>query len=325
MTPQSVKLLVIILNYRTPEVTIDCLRTLAAEQVRDPLFRVVLIDNASGDDSVPRIEAVIREEGWGEWLDFQPHESNSGFAGGNNLALKEALAGPAPPPFYLLLNSDTLVDPGCLAHCVALMEREPAIGALSCMLLNRDRTVQNVCRKFPRPDRETVRAFGLPWMLPRLFRWADLEDAGWDRWEKARDVEWIGGAFFMTRLETLRKAGLLDEGFFFYGEDCEWCHRIRKAGYRVHFDPAVTTVHLGGASSDGTRMRNRTKDLHTWRARFRVQRQCYGPLAKWWVRACYTTQFAMRLLLMRVRGRTATREYEDTVEGLRQLTGRVKE
>lgn len=318
----SPRLTVIVLNFRTPDVTIDCLKTLAPEAAANPGMKVVLLDNASGDDSVPRIEAAIRENSWtNAWLEFRPLEKNLGFAGGNNLVLHEQMAEKAPPEYLLLLNSDTLVRPGCIAYCAKVMEADKKIGALSCMLRNRDGTVQNVCRKFPHPARESARAFGLPWILPPLFKWADLEDQGWDRTAGARDVDWIGGAFFFARTSALQEAGVLDQEFFFYGEDCEWCHRLWKRGWRIRFDPGAETVHLGGASSDSTRVRNRQRDIYTWKARFLIQRKCYGPLAEKFVRGCYTAMFALRLGFARVTGRGNSEKAADLREGLAMLLG----
>ena len=316
----SPRLAVIVLNFRTPEVTIACLKTLAAEAVANPGLEVIVVDNASGDDSVPRIRAAIAENGWtGGWLDFREQDRNLGFAGGNNLILRERMAAENPPDYLLLLNSDTLVRPGCLAYCMKVMEEDPKIGALSCMLRNSDGTVQNVCRKFPSPLRESVRAFGLPWFVPALFRWADLEDSGWDRIAGPRDVDWIGGAFFFARTEALQVAGVLDQEFFFYGEDCEWCHRLRRHGWRIRFDPGAETVHLGGASSDSTRVRNRQRDIYTWKARFLVQRKCYGRAAERLVRGCYITMFALRLGFARITGRGRSQKAADLREGLSLL------
>ena len=283
---------------------------------------VVLLDNASGDDSVPRIEAAIRENRWDlGWLEFRPMEKNLGFAGGNNLILHEQMAAEDPPAYLLLLNSDTLVRSGCIAYCMKIMEADQKIGALSCMLRNRNGTVQNVCRKFPHPARESVRAFGLPWFFPALFRWADLEDSGWDRTAGPRDVDWIGGAFFFARTAALREAGVLDQEFFFYGEDCEWCHRLWKHGWRIRFDPGAETVHLGGASSDSTRVRNRQRDIYTWKARFLIQRKCYGPLAEKFVRGCYTAMFALRLGFARITGKGHSEKAAELREGLSMLLG----
>ena len=316
----SCSLAVVVLNYRTPDVTVDCLKTLAPEAVADPGVRVILVDNASGDDSVPKIRSAIKENGWaGGWLDFRAFEKNLGFAGGNNAILNKILAKSDCPEFLLLLNSDTLVKPGCLAFCRKAMLADPGIGAMSCMLRNRDGTVQNVCRKFPSPLREAARAFGLPWLAPALFRWAVLEDSGWDRESGPRDVGWISGAFFFARSAALREAGVLDEEFFFYGEDCDWCHRLWRHGWRIRFAPGAEIVHLGGASSDATRVRNRQRELYTWRARFLIERKCYGALAERFVRGCYVAMFTLRLWLQTIAGRGDSGKAADLREGLDQL------
>ena len=298
---------VVILNFRTPDLTIDCLGTLAPEAALNPGMRVILVDNDSGDDSVPRIEAAIRENGWsGDWLDFRPLEKNLGFAGGNNFILREQMALPNPPKYLLLLNSDTLVHPGCIATCTAIMDADPKIAALSCMVRNRDGTVQNVCRKFPAPLIASIGALGLPWTMPSLFGWANTNDEGWDRTAGPRDVEWISGAFFFARTTALQDAGVMDEGFFFLGEDCEWCHRLWKQGWRIHFDPSAAITHLGGASSDATRVQNFTKNVYVWKAQFLVQRKCYGPLAESIVRNLFLFMFALRLgfLWLKLKGRS---------------------
>lgn len=318
--PIPPKTVAIVLNFRTPDVTIDCLRTLAPEAAANPGLKVVLIDNASGDDSIPRIRAAITENGWdAPWLEFRPLEKNLGFAGGNNLVLREQIASENSPDYLLLLNSDTLVAPGCISYCEKLMDAAPAIGAMSCMLRNRDGSVQNVCRKFPHPLRESVRAFGLPWLLPPLFRWADLEDSAWDRESGSRDVDWIGGAFFFARTSALKKTGVMDEDFFFYGEDCEWCFRIWKNGWRIRFDPGAEITHLGGASSDSTRVRNRQKEIYTWRARFLVQKKCYGALSERVVRACYISMFLLRIAFQTVTLRGKSEKAAELKDGLNIL------
>jgi len=305
-------LVVIVLNFRTPDITIDCLRTLAPEAKHNPGMKVILVDNASGDNSVEKIETAIKQNGWDSgWLEFRPLQINLGFAGGNNLVLREQMNLPSPPRYLLLLNSDTLLRPGCITTCTAIMEADPKIGALSCMLRNLDGSVQNPCRKFPEPFIAAISAIGLPWLLPPLFRWADLDDGGWDRTVGPRDVEWIGGAFFFTRTSTLQEAGILDEDFFFLGEDCEWCYRIHKHGWKIRFDPSAEIVHFGGASSDATRVRNFAKNVHTWRARFLVQRKCYGTFEESILRNIYLLMFRLRLAVLSItlRGRSEKADF----------------
>jgi GT2 family glycosyltransferase len=294
------RLLIVVVNYRTPKLTIDALESIAS-QVREVDARVVLVDNASGDDSLPRLTAAIDERGWGSWVELIASPVNTGFAGGNNLALRNLERYPEAR-FVLLLNSDTISDPGVLAHCVAKMEADPGIGVMSCLLLNRDRSVQNTARRFLTPSRLLAHTFGAHWYMPQLFGWADTEDPGWDRRTEARDVDWVGGAFMMIRRDVIERVGPLDEGFFFYGEDAEFCHRVIAAGWRVRYEPGGAVVHLGGASSDPERLAARQRSALQWQARYLFQRRCYGRLAEWSARTADLTSGSLRFLKMAATG-----------------------
>jgi len=270
-----VSLLVIIVNYRTPELTLDCLRSLSAEIPSVPGTRVIVVDNGSADGSVERIGTVIRDRDWASWASLRPLDRNGGFACGNNRGLETG----GNPRHILLLNSDTLVHPGALRHCQKVLDSDPSIGVMSCLVLNSDGTPQNVARRFPTPSRRIVAALGLPWKLPRLFGWADLEDLTWDRWATKRDVDWLGGAFLFIRGDLVRRIGLLDEDFFFYGEDIEFCHRVWQAGYRCHYDPGASITHLGGRSSRSPGPPSEEHVAAVWRARHLVHQKLYGHLS----------------------------------------------
>jgi GT2 family glycosyltransferase len=315
---------IIIINFRTPGYTIDCLASLAPERAALPGLRVLLVENHSADDSLDRITSAIAEHQWSPWVEVLAQDRNLGFAGGNNAAIRQALEGPDLPDYILLLNSDTLVHPGCLNACLARMEQNPDIGILSAMLRNRDGSVQNVCRRFPTPWRETVRAIGLPYLFRGAFAWAELEDAGWNRETTARDVEWVGGAFMLLRTETIQRLGGMDESFFFYGEDIEYCHRMWKNGRRVFFDPAGAITHFGGGSSDATRLHNRRKEVLIWRARFHVQRVCYGPLAAAWLRLLYILVFTAKVLWYALTGRWHDPRMQGARSGWSVLTRPLK-
>ncbi|MFN0132398.1 MAG: glycosyltransferase family 2 protein [Phycisphaerales bacterium] len=310
-------LLIIIVNFRTPDLTIGCLRSLAPEVAANPGTRVVLVENGSGDDSLSRLADAIDRSGWQNWVTLIPSPANFGFAGGNNLGLREGLAR-APADLVLLLNSDTIVHPGCLAHSVSVLD-DATIGAMSCKLLNADGTIQNVSRRFPTPARLICSALGLPWRLPRFFEWADTDDPNWDRDRTARDVDWIGGAFLLIRADLLSRLGGLDDAFFFYGEDIVLCHRVRRAGCRVRYDPGSSTTHLGGSSSDPSRMAAKLRNIHAWRARYLVLRRCHGPLAAWIVRATDILSFGLRTILWRLRGPDQPK-YADSRDAFRLLT-----
>jgi GT2 family glycosyltransferase len=289
---------VVIINYRTPALTIDCLKTLAPEVASVPGARCVLVDNASGDDSVPRIRNAIEENGWSSWLTFVASDENRGFAGGNNLGIAQG----EPADFVLLLNSDTLVHPGCIARCLEVMEQNPRAGAMSCRVLNADGSMQNVTRRFPTPLRAICCNAGLPWKAPGLFAWADTEDPGWDRTTTAREVDWLGGAFMFIRSAALGGRVRLDEDFFFYGEDIAFCHRLHRLGWTCHYDPVASIVHLGGASSDPSRLPSAERSVHQWRARYLVQRKCHGAWAAHTLRSADAVLTGLRFARAAVRG-----------------------
>ncbi len=299
----SPHLLVIIVNFRTPDLVIQCLESLVAEIPTVPGTRVVVVENGSGDGSDQRIREAIDQRAWGEWARVLPLEENLGFAGGNNRGWELA-----PSADYgLLLNSDTIVHPGCLAHCMKTLKDDASIGAMSCLVKNADGSPQNVSRTFPTPLRLVVRSLGLPWRLPGLFGWADTDDLTWDREKVCRDVDWLGGAFLFIRGDLIRNIGLLDEDFFFYGEDIEFSHRVWKAGYRCYYQATPGSItHLGGASSGkGPNVSNENL-TRRFRARYLVQRKCYGVAAQGFLR-CWD----LTLWFCRAMGRKWLRGTED--------------
>ncbi len=165
------ELTIVIVNYRTPEFVIACLESLADE--RDSCtFEVIIVDNKSGDDSVEKIRSSISLNGRDRWIRLIESETNLGFAGGNNLALRQEIKS----PFVLLLNSDTVVLQNCLAKCLSVIRQDSSIGILSCKLLNTDGTIQNTARKFPSPSRQILSALGLSYRFPKLFGWANIQD-----------------------------------------------------------------------------------------------------------------------------------------------------
>lgn len=313
-------MLVAIVNFRTPEVTIDCLASVAPEVPTVPGMRVVVVENGSGDDSEAKLRRALEERGW-SWAELLVSPKNLGFSGGNNLAIAHA----EPAEFVLLLNSDTLVSPGCFRHCLDVMAAHPDAGAMSCRVLNRDRTIQNVTRRFPTPARVTAAALGLPWNAPRLFRWADTEDPGWDREHTAREVDWLGGAFLFIRSSALDGRVRLDEDFFFYGEDVVFNHVLKRRGWKRRYDPKVAIVHLGGASSDPGRLPSGQRSVLHWKARYLVQEKCWGTAAALWLYGLDASFTALRYGLAKVRGRADTprgQELRAQLEMIRKARGR---
>jgi GT2 family glycosyltransferase len=136
----------------------------------------------------------------------------------------------------------------------------------------------------------------------------------------ARDVDWLGGAFLWIRGSLLRRIGGLDEDFFFYGEDIEFCHRVWQAGYRCFYDPTRSITHLGGSSSDPSRVAARQRNLYHWKARYLLQEKCYGRAAAWLLRAVDVATCGIRLAKLRLARRQASPRYQVAREVLELLS-----
>jgi GT2 family glycosyltransferase len=305
---------VVIVNYRTPELTIESVASLAQEAARVPGVRAVVVENDSADGSAERIRAAIAENGW-DFVELLLSDRNRGFSGGNNLGIERG----EPADFVLLLNSDTIMHEGCLERCLAVMEEHPEAGAMSCRVLNADGSIQNVTRRFPTPALSTFAAFGLPWKVPSLFAWADAEDMKWDRTTTARDVDWLGGAFLFVRSTAFGGKVRLDEDFFFYGEDVAFSHVLKERGFTRRYDPVASIVHLGGASSDPSRMPSGKRALQRVKARYLVQEKCYGPVAARWLRGVDIVATSAKLLVALARGPQASDKVGRLREQLRTI------
>ena len=251
-------LLVVIVNYRTPELTIDCLRSLAREVSRgaDGMPRderkVVVVDNASPDDSVERIRRAIEVDDWSTWASVVAAPRNGGFAYGNNLAVREALASDRPPEYVLLLNSDTLVRPGAVDALVGFLDAHPEVGIVGSRLEDPDGTPQCSAYRFPSLGSEFAEAVQLgavDRLLAEHVVWPGNSDV-------ACPIDWVAGASMLVRSDVFRDVGLMDESYFLYYEEVDFCLRARRAGRPCWYEPASRVVHLVGKSSGVT---NRTE------------------------------------------------------------------
>lgn len=308
------RILVVIVNFRTPKLTIESIESLAKEAARVPGVRCCVVENDSGDDSAERIRAAIEQNRW-DFVELVVSDKNRGFSGGNNLGIARG----EPAEFVLLLNSDTIMHEGCLERCLTVMKEHPEAGAMSCRVLNADGSIQNVTRRFPSPALSTCAALGLPWKLPSLFAWADAEDMAWDRTTTARDVDWLGGAFLFVRSSAFGGRVRLDEDFFFYGEDVVFSHVLKERGFTRRYDPVASIVHLGGASSDPSRMPVGARTAQRVKARYLVQSKCYGPAAARWLHGVDLVTTTAKLLLALSRGSAGAEKVGRLREQLRTI------
>ena len=241
----SIRLLVVTVNYRTPALTIDCLQSLEDEVRSLSNVQVVVTDNASGDDSVEKIAHAIAQNQWGDWAKFMPLDLNGGFAFGNNAAIHPGFNSGTLPPYVLLLNPDTVVRPGALKALMDFMEMNPRVGIAGSRLEDPDGTSQRSAFRFPSLLSELESTLRLGFVSKLL--------SGWNVSPPTRDEDhptnWVAGASMIIRREVFETIGLMDEKYFMYFEEVDFCLRAHRAGWECWYVPASRVVHLVGQSS----------------------------------------------------------------------------
>ncbi|MCY3945953.1 MAG: glycosyltransferase family 2 protein [Anaerolineaceae bacterium] len=243
---------IVILNWNTRDLLRRCLQTvLASEGVER--FRVVVVDNASSDDSV----AMLRQEFPQVGVIANP--VNSGYPAGNNLGLRQLGYEDAgrvredAPRHAMLLNPDTEVPPDALARLVDYMDARPEIGIAGPRLMLPDGSLDLACRRsFPSPQLSLYRFTGLARLFPRHRQFGRYNMTFADPGQEL-EVDAVVGACMIVRREAIAQAGLLDEDFFMYGEDLDWAWRIKAAGWKVYYQPQVVVQHVKRAASRQSR------------------------------------------------------------------------
>jgi N-acetylglucosaminyl-diphospho-decaprenol L-rhamnosyltransferase len=241
-------LLIVIVNYRTPELTIDCLRSLGREVGTVSGTEVVVVDSHSGDGSAERIQAAVDRDGWGSWASIRALDRNRGFSAGNNEAIRPAIGRVDAPRFVLLLNPDTVVHPGALRTLVEFMESRPDVGIAGSRLEEPDGTPQRSAFRFPTVLGELEGGLRLGLASRILSRWICAPEVP----ASSGPTDWVSGACLIIRREVFEAIGLMDEGYFLYYEEVDFCHRARRAGWPCWYVPAARVVHLIGQSSGFT-------------------------------------------------------------------------
>ncbi len=288
-------MIIVILNYRTADLTIDCLRSLVSEVQSLSGIQVVVSDNDSQDGSVDRIAAAIVAEGWEDWVALMPLEHNGGYAYGNNAVLRKALESPEPPPYYLLLNPDTIVRPGAVQALVDFLKSHPEIGIVGSRLEDPDGTPQISAFRFP--SLWTELDFGLRiGLITRLLSQRTLAPAVVDQ---SCQTGWVAGASMLVRREVFESVGLLDERYFMYFEEVDFCLQAQRAGWPCWYLPESRVVHLVGQSSGVTDTKRPPKRLPTYW--FNSRRYYFLKNHGWFYTALTDAVFILGLSLLNLR------------------------
>ena len=217
---------IIIINWNTHDLLGDCLESI--EQNRDGLdVEVIVVDNASTDGSQEMVQNRF------PYVKLLQNRKNLGFARANNQGLSISRG-----RFIMLLNSDTLLQPGALFTMVSFMDMHSDVGIVGAELLNRDGTLQPSWAKYPSLLSELL---GANFRGRKQFYTKDGSPA--------YEVDWVGGACLLIRRSTMEQVGNLDERFFMYSEELDWCYRTRLLGWKICYLPGASVIHLSGQSS----------------------------------------------------------------------------
>ena len=230
------RLSVVVVSYNTRELTLRCLESVLAHPPEGGL-EVFLVDNASADGSVEAVRARFP----GVRVIANAH--NRGFAAANNQAFERARG-----EFVLLLNPDTEVEAGALEAALEFIESRPRAGVVGCRVLLADGAQQSTVFRYLRLSTVFLNLF-VPAAWMRRSRWLGRSRyIGLDL-DRVQDVEVVAGCFMLVPRRVLAEVGGMDEGYFMYGEEADWCHRITRAGWSVLYYPDATIVHIGGQSA----------------------------------------------------------------------------
>jgi N-acetylglucosaminyl-diphospho-decaprenol L-rhamnosyltransferase len=262
---------VVIVNYRIGPLVVDCLASLQSELPTLGGGRVIVVDNASGDGSAALIRNAIAERGWSGWAELIELPRNGGFAYGNNRAIEHVRNFEPAFGAIVCLNPDTVVCPGAIAELLAHLDGHPRAGIVGPTIENERGDLQLSALSFPSAWSELDSGAQLG-PLSRLIGARSMSKMADD---SAHSCDWLAGACFVVRREVFDTIGLLDEGYFLYFEETDFCWRAGRGGWACWFVPTARVVHFEGAST-GIRDVRRRRPAYWFASRRRLFTKLHG-------------------------------------------------
>jgi GT2 family glycosyltransferase len=255
----EIELEVIVVSHGAEELLRSCLVSLREHPASVPM-RVTVVDSGSPDRTPDMVEAEFPEV-------RLVRRANVGFSAANNEILSRALDERAAPMF-LLLNPDTEVEAGTIDSAVARLESDLSIGMVGVRLVKPDGEFDHASKRaFPTPLSALAHFTGIG-RLPGSPDSLSQYRATWLTEDEPGEVDSVNGAFMLVSSEAVREVGLLDEGYWLYMEDLDWCRRFGQAGRKVFYEPAGTAIHVKGGSSASRRRPRQEIAFHRGMGRF---------------------------------------------------------
>jgi GT2 family glycosyltransferase len=224
---------IIIVNWNTRDILRECLRSVYQE-TQAINFEVIVIDNASADSSAGMVKQTFPQ------VILIENTTNKGFAAANNQGMKIAKG-----RYLLLLNPDTIVLDGAMQKAIYYADSHSDVAVVGCQVWVNETTVEQTCFRFPSVLNLLMQKSGLCRMFPRSRLFGRETMAEWRR-DTEREVDVVSGMFMLVRREAIDHVGLMDEDYFVYAEETDWCWRFWKAGWRCVFTPVARIIHRDG-------------------------------------------------------------------------------
>lgn len=251
------ELSIIILTFNVERVIKACLNSVFSSLKKD--WEVIVIDNNSTDKTVEMLKKFQHDS-----LKIIENKENSGFAGGNNIAVQQAQG-----KYILFLNPDTIVEQNTISYCVNYLHDHPDVGAATVKIVLGNGKLDYSChRGFPTPWNSFCFFSGLTKIFPKVKSFSGYT-LGYKNLNEIHEVDAINGAFFMIKKELGDKLNWFDTDFFWNGEDMDFCYRIKEEGYKIMYLPDKKIVHFKGSSG------GHKKGSKTFYARFEVMKLFY--------------------------------------------------
>ncbi len=232
---------IVILNYNAKNFVTQCIQSIENSKKNGYIWDIFVVDNASSDGSVEALQKYHVSS-----IKYQVIENkeNFGFSKGNNVAVPYVKG-----RYILFLNPDTIVNPNTLSFMTRFMDKHPQVGAATCKLKSPDGGLDEAAhRGFPTPWNAFCHFFGLERLFPKLRLFSGYT-MGYLPRITTHEIDALSGAFMIVRREAGEKVGWWDEDYFWYGEDIDFCFRLKKAGWKIMYVPTVSILHYRGVSS----------------------------------------------------------------------------
>ncbi|OGE34506.1 hypothetical protein A3H85_00850 [Candidatus Daviesbacteria bacterium RIFCSPLOWO2_02_FULL_40_8] len=278
------KLAIIILSFNTKEITLNCISSIISNPPKKS-YEIVVVDNASTDQTVSEIKQRFKT------VKILENKENLGFSAGNNKALKSISA-----EYYLLLNSDTKILPNSLDNLILFADTHTEYGVISCKLLNPNKAFQPNSGELPKPFNTFLWLANLDILFPGWSYQARSDSY----YQDGKEVGWVSGSVMLIKDEVIKKVGVLDENIFMYGEDVEYCMRVKQNNFKVGWTNQAEVIHVGGASSEKPQFKQ-------WLGEFQgvlyIYQKYYGQLTAKLMKQLFYFFIILRALIFTIMGK----------------------